>query len=58
MDGKNNVKLEVSFLKNERGDGWAVRVEGDAIDPCKFQQSSSLAWADRGFSQLNCHEQA
>lgn len=36
VDGKNNVKLEVSFLKNERGDGWAVRVEGDAIDPCKY----------------------
>jgi hypothetical protein len=27
--------MEVSFLKNERADGWAVRVEGDAIDPCE-----------------------
>jgi mannosyl-oligosaccharide glucosidase len=41
VDGKNNVKLEVSFLKNEHGDGWAVRVEGDAIDPCESPLVSS-----------------
>jgi mannosyl-oligosaccharide glucosidase len=32
VDGKNNVKITVSWLKNEDGDEWAVRIEGDAID--------------------------
>ncbi len=33
VDGKNNVKLTVAWLKSEDGSDWSVRVEGDAIDP-------------------------
>ena len=33
VDGKNNVKLTVSWLKSEDGRDWSVRIEGDAIDP-------------------------
>jgi mannosyl-oligosaccharide glucosidase len=35
VDGKNNVKITTKFLKSERGDGWAVRVRGEVIDPGK-----------------------
>ncbi|KAJ9094479.1 hypothetical protein QFC21_006018 [Naganishia friedmannii] len=42
VDGKNNVRLQVSFLKNQQGDGWAVRVEGDAIDPSKLSRTSLI----------------
>jgi mannosyl-oligosaccharide glucosidase len=33
VDGKFNVKLKTSWLKSEDGADWAVRVEGDAVDP-------------------------
>jgi hypothetical protein len=58
VDGRNNVKLEVSFLKNERGDGWAVRVEGDAIDPCEYPHIVCVTIAEHPLLQLNYHEQA
>jgi len=32
VDGKNNVKLTVGWLKSEDGSDWSVRIEGDAID--------------------------
>jgi mannosyl-oligosaccharide glucosidase len=35
VDAKNNVKITTGFLKSVDGGAWSVRVEGDAIDPCK-----------------------
>lgn len=37
MDGKNNVKLTVGWLKTEDGSDWSVRIEGDSIDPGESQ---------------------
>lgn len=50
MDGKNNVKLTVKWLKDEDGDEWAVRIEGEGIDPRRFllTRSGYVVWlADR-----------
>ncbi|CAD6565408.1 MAG: Processing alpha glucosidase I [Tremellales sp. Tagirdzhanova-0007] len=42
VDGKNNVKLTVSWLKSEDGRDWSVRIEGDAIDPARPARTSFI----------------
>jgi len=32
VDGKNNIKLTVGWLKSEDGSDWSIRVEGETID--------------------------
>ena len=35
VDGANNLKMTVSWLKSEDGQDWSVRVKGGAIDVCE-----------------------
>ena len=32
VDGKINAKLNIKFLKNDKGDEWAVRITGEPLD--------------------------
>lgn len=42
VDGKNNVEMNVTFLKSEDGLEWAVRIEGDAINPAELSRTSLI----------------